>query len=258
MDDMTSEHGPHTPIRARPNVPIAIQAANHLRGLLRREFADGGRLPSEILIAAELGISRGTVRQALAILQHEGLISRQQGRGTFVTPNVRSIPARIDFAYEFAELITASGFVADVKTLETRPDCADAEAALRLDIQAGASMLRVRKLFLADGRPAIYVNEVLPTDLIVEDYDPQEVQQPIWRFLDQRCHRRVKYVLSELLASAAQGEPAALLEVTPGEAILEFIEVFYDAKNEPLAMAHIYFQKELIRFHALRKVSSVI
>ena len=63
---MTIGDGLRTPIRTRPNVPIAIQVANRLRGQLRRDFAGGGRLPSEILIAAELGVSRGTVRQALA------------------------------------------------------------------------------------------------------------------------------------------------------------------------------------------------
>src|SRR4029077_17371056 len=122
-------------------------------------------------------------------LQHEGLISRRQGLGTFVNPNILGIPARIDFAYEFTELITAAGFAADVKTLEISPDCADAEAARRLGIQPGTPMLRVRKLFLADGRPAIYVDEVLPTGLIAEAYDPLELQKPIWHFLERRCHR---------------------------------------------------------------------
>jgi GntR family transcriptional regulator len=255
---MTIGDGLRTPMSTRPHVPIAIQVANHLRGRLRREFAGGGRLPSELLMAAELGVSRGTVRQALDILRHEGLISSRQGLGTFVNPNVLGIPARIDFAYEFTELITAAGFVADVKTLEICPECADAETARRLSIQPGTPMLRVRKLFLADGRPAIYVDEVLRTDLIAEAYDPLELQKPIWQFLERRCHRQVKYVLSELLAIAAHRELARLLDVAPGSATLEFSEVFYDLKNEPLVLAHIYFRDQLIRFHALRKVSPVI
>ena len=83
---------------------MAIQVANHLRRQLRLEYAEGGRLPSENEMAAELGVSRGTVRQALAILQQEGFISRHQGLGTFANPKVLGITARIDFAYEFSEL----------------------------------------------------------------------------------------------------------------------------------------------------------
>jgi GntR family transcriptional regulator len=255
---MTIRDGLRTPIRSRPNVPIAIQVSNHLRGWMRREFANGGQLPSELVLATKLRVSRGTVRQALSILQHEGLISRRQGLGTFVNPNILGIPARIDFAYEFTELITAAGFAADVKTLEISPDCADAEAARRLGIQPGTPMLRVRKLFLADGRPAIYVDEVLPTGLIAEAYDPLELQKPIWHFLERRCHRQTKYVLSELLAIAAQDELACLLDVAPGSPTLSFSEVFYDVKNEPLVLAHIYFREQLVRFQALRKVSPVV
>src|SRR5215472_164556 len=115
---MSSGNGSRGPVRMRPNVPMAIQVANQLRGQLRREFADGGRLPGETVMAAEMGVSRGTMRQALAILQHEGLISRRQGLGTFANPHVLGIPARIDFAYEFSELIHAAGYESTIHTLE--------------------------------------------------------------------------------------------------------------------------------------------
>jgi DNA-binding GntR family transcriptional regulator len=78
-------------MRLRPNVPFAVQVANQLRGQLRREYAEGGRLPSETALAAKMRVSRGTMRQALAILQHEGRISRRQGLGTFANPRVLGI-----------------------------------------------------------------------------------------------------------------------------------------------------------------------
>jgi GntR family transcriptional regulator len=256
---MSSDNGLHTPIRVRPNVPVAITVANHLRGRLRRDFVNGGQLPSEHLLAAELGVSRGTLRQGLAILQHEGLITRKQGSGTFARPDVEGIPARIDFAYEFTELIRAAGYEPDVETLEIGPACASEEAVRRLDIKLGAPMLRVRKLFRASGTPAIYVDEVLPTSLIRdEDYDPAELQRPIWHFLSRRCNHPIKYVLSELLPALADEALSRLLALEPGTPLLKFIEVFYDAKNAPMVLAYIYFNAALIRFHALRKVSPVI
>ena len=236
---------------------MAITVANHLRGRLRREFAGGDRLPSEHLLAAELGVSRGTLRQGLAILQHEGLITRQQGRGTFARPDVEGIPARIDFAYEFTELIRSAGYQAQVRTLEIGPACASEEAVQRLDVALGEPMLRVRKLYLANDMPAIYEEDVLPNDLIAEEYEQAELQQPIWQFIHERCHRRIKYVLSELLPVLADDELARLLCLKPGSPLLKFVEVFYDEKNEPVVLAHIYYQT-LIRFHALRKVSPVI
>jgi GntR family transcriptional regulator len=254
---MSNREDQHTRLRVRPNVPVAITVANHLRGRLRRDYAGGQRLPSEHLLATELGVSRGTLRQGLAILQHEGLITRKQGLGTFATPPVDGIPARIDFAYEFTDLITSAGYCAQVKTLEIGPACADDEAARRLNVDPGAPMLRVRKQFLADNRPAIYEDDVLPCAAIREDYDPQELEAPIWDFIRNRCRRQIKYVLSELLPVQADAELARLMSVPPGSSLLKFVEVFYDARNEPVVLAHIYYGA-LLRFHALRKVSPVV
>ncbi len=49
-------------------------------------FAPGGRLPTERRLADELGVSRTQVRHALAVLEAEGRISREVGRGTFLRP----------------------------------------------------------------------------------------------------------------------------------------------------------------------------
>jgi CheY-like chemotaxis protein len=52
--------------------------------ILAGEFPDGARLPAHTQLAADFGIAVLTLRQALARLEHEGLVSREQGRGTFV------------------------------------------------------------------------------------------------------------------------------------------------------------------------------
>jgi GntR family transcriptional regulator len=233
---------------------MSVRAANLLRRRLRLEFANGGRLPSEHEIAIELGVSRGTVRQALAILQQEGVITRQQGSGTYANPRVLGIPARIDFAYEFGQLIEASGLTATIRTLEVRLGTADADAARRLSVEAGAPVLVVRKVFLADGQPAIYGYELLPTQLILENYEAAELDKPIFRFIEQRCHTHVDYILSELVPVLVPAEVAPLLEVPSGSPLLQFVEVMYSPRNQPLVLASIYFRDPLIRFHALRKL----
>ncbi len=252
-------HGKALPgsTRLRPNVPVAIQVANQLRGLLRREYVDGGRLPGENALATQLGVSRGTLRQALSILQQEGLISRHQGLGTFANRPVLGIPARIDFAYEFSELIHASGYESDVKLLEKSRVAADADTARRLQIEPGAPLLRLRKLFLAGGQPAIYVDYVLPIAVIGDDYDPAELEQPPWRFLLRRYNRQMKYVVSELEPIVAEGELAELLGVAAGSPTLKFIEISYSSKNEPLVFANVFFRHPIIRFHALQKVATL-
>jgi GntR family transcriptional regulator len=167
---------------------------------------------------------------------------------------VLGIPARIDFAYEFGQLIEASGLRADLRTLEVRLGTADADAARRLSLEPGDPVLVNRKVFLADGQPAIYGHELLPTALILEPYQAAELEAPIFRFIEQRCHTSVDYILSELIPALAPAEVASLLDVPAGSPLLQFVEVLYSPRNQPLVLASIYFRDPLIRFHALRKM----
>lgn len=243
-------------MRIKPNIPIAIQAANMLRRRLRQDYVNGGRIPSENILAEELGISRGTIRQALAILQQEGVISRQQGAGTFANQHVLGINARIDLAYEFTQLIEAAGHQGAIDTVEVKRESATAEVANRLGIERGASVLVIRKLFLADGQRAIYVIEHLPESLIREAFEENELSGPIFVFFQKRCHVTVDYILSEVIPCVADSALETMLDVAIGQPLLKFDEVFYSVNNQPLAQATVFFQSSLIRFHALRKMSA--
>jgi DNA-binding IscR family transcriptional regulator len=71
----------------RPDSPVALymQLVQQLRAKIESgEWGPGARVPSEIELAREYGISRGTVRQAMVRLQNDGLLQRAPGKGTFV------------------------------------------------------------------------------------------------------------------------------------------------------------------------------
>ncbi len=68
-------------------LPIYVRVADDLRSRLGTEgFEIGSYLPGELDIAAQYDLSRGTIRRALGILEAEGLLSRQPGRGTLILP----------------------------------------------------------------------------------------------------------------------------------------------------------------------------
>jgi DNA-binding GntR family transcriptional regulator len=67
--------------------PLYTQLANILRDMIKSgELQQRGPLPSESYLQQEQGVSRGTVRMAVAILRDEGLVVTIGGRGTFVSP----------------------------------------------------------------------------------------------------------------------------------------------------------------------------
>ena len=81
---------PHSPKH------IHVQIAEDLRNKIRDGFyKTNERLPPEIVLAESLGVSRGTIRQALQNLVEEGLLERIPGKGTFVTTPAAAIAGRL-------------------------------------------------------------------------------------------------------------------------------------------------------------------
>ena len=64
-------------------------------------YRENGKLPTERELCEQFGVSRITIRQALQNMENEGVIVRQQGRGTFVKP--RRIEQRLSSIYSFSE-----------------------------------------------------------------------------------------------------------------------------------------------------------
>src|SRR5262245_46452974 len=123
------------------------------RAIDREEYTVGSRLPAETDLAAHYGVSRGTVRQAVAALTTEGLIGSRQGARRVVLASRRS--QSFGELRSFAQWARAMGRTAtgDVVTQEYRP--ATQEDAVRLQLSAGIRVLHVLRVRGLDGDPVL-------------------------------------------------------------------------------------------------------
>jgi GntR family transcriptional regulator len=74
-------------------IPRYLQIADLMRQRIARgQWGEGDKLPSLEALVGEFGVARVTVRQAVELLARDGLVSPQQGRGTFVTGRPKQAP----------------------------------------------------------------------------------------------------------------------------------------------------------------------
>lgn len=231
---------------------LAARVANSLREELRHEYIVGRQLPSEPDLAAQFGVSRGTVRQALAVLEREGVIIRRQGAGTYVHYISRA-QTRAEYAYEFTDLLRSAGFEPRIRLDLFTYEPLSEEEAVRLDLEPGSKALVVRKTFLANETPAIYCIDSIPKELIVTSFDEAELNSPIFEFLRERCHQVTVQNLAELIPTIATKELARILEVKPNTPLLRIDEVGYNAEGMPVALHSAFYRDQFVRFSLLRK-----
>src|SRR6266567_6228888 len=99
-------------LQARGGMPLHSQLETTLRRLIEQgQISTGAVLPGALELAAQLGVSRHTVRHALGVLTNEGLLRRERGRGTTVvaTTSPRIIERSLDTFYAFVWEARARG-----------------------------------------------------------------------------------------------------------------------------------------------------
>ena len=114
-------------------------------------LAPGARLPTEAQMSAQFAVNRHTVRRALEELSRNGLVRVEQGRGSFVAEDV--LDYTIGPRTRFSEWIRRHNKEPSGRTLDLREMPADTTVAAGLGLRAGARIVRLERLGLADGRP---------------------------------------------------------------------------------------------------------
>ncbi|WP_372594918.1 GntR family transcriptional regulator [Actinotalea sp.] len=143
-----------SPVPLYHQVAEAIQAAIDDGRLERGEL-----LENEIAMAARLGISRPTARQALRVLVDKGRLVRRRGAGTRVAPARIRRPVELTSLYDD---LAKGGQEPSTVVLELEDVAASSEIATALEVPEGTEVVRLRRLRMAGGEPLAIMTNYLP------------------------------------------------------------------------------------------------
>jgi GntR family transcriptional regulator len=156
-------------VQARSGMPLHSQLEISLRRLIESgQITAGAVLPGELELAAQLGVSRHTVRHALGVLTNEGLLRRERGRGTtVVSANPTHVIERsLSTFYAFAWELRARGAKQRSYVLERKVLPADAVLAERLCVPLETEIEQIVRLRTADDEPLVFETTHLPRELM--------------------------------------------------------------------------------------------
>lgn len=233
------------------------------------DLAQDNKLPREELLASQLGVSRTTIRQALNNLAAEGVVSRRQGKGTFV--NVDSIGIRVTFSpcMELMQAIRNSGFEPSVRLLSAH--AADEGSGFSsgrysmddvrrmLELEAGDRLIEYDKVFFADGEPCAFCRDYFGASVAGGEAGLDELgryDDSLCRFVYNRSGRRVEWDKVEIDVAAPDDLPAVFAsQVAPGAGrpFLCIRSVNYDQNSRPVVFAVEYVDTSVIRYNLKRQ-----
>ena len=236
----------------RPNQSTLIRQ-ELLAAMRTGEYADSERLPRESVLAEKLGISRTQLRDILASLEREGFITRRHGIGTIINRHVLNVNTRMDIETEFLDMIRQSGHAPGVAYVKTAEGTADARIASKLRIPEGTPTFCISRLCTADGKPAIYCEDVVEKSLIQGGYTEKDLQLPVFHFLQKFCGINPYMDLTDLRPVLADETLADIFQVPKGAPLLNMDELDFDIEGRPVFCSNEYFADGIFRHTVMRK-----
>ena len=119
--------------------------ASLLEELRTGRYARCDRLPAEVDLAAELGVSRTVIRDALSEMERAGYVERVRGIGTVVNRSVLNLRSRLDQKLEYYPLIRSFGSYPHADGIQVYPIRAGEELAHNLEIEPGDEVICIKK-----------------------------------------------------------------------------------------------------------------
>ena len=160
----------------RDRRPLAVQVRDGIAEAIRRgDLLPGEQMPGEHDLAERFAVGRSTLREALRLLERDGLVDVFHGRGRFVSPLATLHADRPVTAFEsVTEMLEGLGHTVTNRVLRVEEAAASELQALGLALATGAPIVLLERLRLAGGDPLIYSVNAIDRNLIpgeVTDHD---------------------------------------------------------------------------------------
>jgi GntR family transcriptional regulator len=218
----------------RGGVPLYVQ----IREALSEEIAGmqpGSAVATENELERRFGVSRITVRKAIDDLVVEGLLERQQGRGTFVRDRKLT-----------HELNKITSWTEQLKTLGYEPGTTHAERAVVepprrvsniLRLGEGERVVRLRRLRLADNLPVSIMVNYLPEDLVPGLVDFGVEHESLYEHLESSYGLVPATAIDTVEAREADEQEAELLKIEPWSPVISVTRIGHLDDGTPLEVA---------------------
>ncbi len=232
-------------------IPLYYQLERALRKRIQNGRAKNNQpFPTEHELCKEYGVSRTTVRQALLILESEGLLKREQGRGTFVTSrDSEQIPYRL---YGYTDDVFSIGSKTSLELKVRKIVRLHARLAQDMELDEGdeAVFFEGTRFFFPENRSALF-----------HAWVPKEIGEKIpWRKLkgpyliaivEQVSLERVKRAHQEISATVATPRHEATIGVKSGDPLLVVKHIYFSSTGRVLEIAETHFPGDAFRPKAI-------
>jgi GntR family transcriptional regulator len=243
------------PLDRNGNIPLVYQLGEAVRDkIVRGEYRLDQPIPTEGELQKLYGVSRTTVRLALAKLVNEGYIRRQQGKGTYVNPRglvTKGKPKRLSrdmFGVKSTtRIIQSAGMKVRTEVRHFERGLPSEEVAEKLGIAQRDPVLHFQRVRYADDKPLVMEKSWIPAAQC-PDLRREDVKSSLYAVLFKKYQHRIAAAHQSLRAMVASELEAQTLDLRVGEPVMLVYGVTYLDDGRAIEAQESHFRAESIEF----------
>lgn len=178
-----------------------------------KRFKENDLLPSEHELTKQYASSRATVRQALKILEENGFIQKQKGRGSVVIAS-HKVNFPISGLTSYKELQASLGFESKTSVITFETLIVDGELSTKTLFPIGTKVWHILRTRKIDG-----FSVVLDRDYIKYDIAPtmkrHDVADSLYQYLEDKCHIDISFAQKEITIDFINETDEQLMDLAP-------------------------------------------
>ena len=188
------------------------------------------QLPSEAELCELFSVNRGTIRHALDMLEREGLIYREKGRGAFVRR--RRVELDLSYLCSTTDDLKNRGWEPGTEVLSINQVSPRSHIRTSLNMEEGEKVWEVYRKRLANGEPISLQRAFFPVKLM-PDLIKRDLTRSLFNLWQREYNIQPRDAEQTIRARTATSEEAELLFISDCDPLFEITRVTYDIHNRP-------------------------
>jgi GntR family transcriptional regulator len=232
---------------------LALQVRDEVIQMVAEGHLGGGdRLATETELASRFGVARTTVREALKLLEQDGVIHVQHGVGRFVAAAVERPITRLE---SVTGMMEALGYRVTNRVLSVTEAGADADETRELRLVPGDPVVRLERLRLQGEEPFIYSLDVVPRALFGDGPLDVDWSGSLGQILASRGFEMAS-ATAEIRAVTLVRAIARRIGWAASSPWLLMVQTNFTRDGRPIIYSHDYHRGDTFTFNVLRRAES--
>ena len=214
----------------------------------------GEKLKSEPELAASLGVSRATLREAMRSFEGQGLIRRRQGVGTFVLDQKQNIESGLEILESIETQANRLGMDVKMGYLGISRENAGEIISKKLEIDPNDEIVKISRVIWVADHPVAYLIDTLPIDVLPEEDLINGFTGSVLDLLIKRETYHLSHSKTYISACPASSDIAKKIQMQRGDVVQKFEAYLYETSGRILDYSESYFAPGFFKFHVIRKI----